>query len=121
MAKNKATNVHVHWPISARKCICGDVFPSEAQHLRHIKVFASSLYERGPRWARFTQKDDGNGKLVKAAQFHGHRLEFRKGLTLLPHMNKVVCSCGWSRYTDSEFPGPFGRIHVRGVVREIIG
>lgn len=110
---SKVINAHRHWPVSPTQCICGDRFRNPDRHLEHQRVFMGDKYARGPRW---TARDG-----VKTATVApGHVLSFLTGLSLLPHMNKVVCTCGWSRYTATAFPGPYGRQHTRGLVRAII-
>lgn len=118
--RTKPINMHRHWPASARKCICGDVFASEKQHLEHQRVFMGGKFAHGPAWRAFPQKRGHQLPVKMATIAPGHRLAFWKGLTLLPQMNKVVCSCGWARYTTTDFPGPLGRDHTRQLVKDIV-
>ena len=108
----KAINPQRHYPQTANLCACGDRFRSPDRFLDHLKGFMPA-YQRGPTW-RATDA----GKTANIGP--GHKLSFHTGLSLLPHMNKVVCSCGWSRYTATLFPGPFGRAHTRDVVKAIV-
>jgi hypothetical protein len=112
MTTKRAINPQRHFPETANLCACGDRFRSPDRFLDHLRGFMVS-YQRGPQW-RIVEGEK------RATIGHGHALSFRTGLSLLPHMNKVVCSCGWSRYTATKYPGPFGRAHLRDIVKGVV-
>jgi hypothetical protein len=105
-------NVHRHFPVDSRTCVCGDTFRKPETFENHMRVFSGN-WANGPRW---TPTKNGG----KTALFYGHRMHFQRGVGLNPRMNKVTCFCGWSRYTSSLYVTPYGREHARGVIRSII-
>lgn len=115
-----AVNPQKHWP-EPGGCECGDRFRNPDRLIEHLSKWLPR-WHNGPSWRLYGRGSISDVWTARIAD--GHALLYYTGLTLLPQMGKVQCTCGWSRYVSDvgrrhSDRKAFSRKHMRDVVEQV--